>query len=153
MSRFTQTRGFIPWNKVDTWLKGFRSIWVSTTCPDGRPHATPVWYLWDGGHIYFASNKKSQKAKNLAKQPQIVVHAGDGDDAIILEGTVDIVTEPNEWTQINYAYMEKYVDPHSGAKAHIEDTDNLYRVNVRRIMSWEYGVVSTRTDWSNKVIE
>ena len=153
MSRFTQTRGFIPWNKVDTWLKGFRSIWVSTTCPDGRPHATPVWYLWDGGHIYFASNKKSQKAKNLAKQPQIVVHAGDGDDAIILEGTVDIVTEPNEWTQINYAYMEKYVDPHSGAKAHIEDTDNLYRVNVRRIMCWECGVVSTRSDWLNKVIE
>jgi Predicted flavin-nucleotide-binding protein len=149
MSRFTRTRGFIPRNKVDTWLKGFRSIWVSTTRPDGRPHATPVWYLWNEEHIYFASNKKSQKARNLARQPQIVVHAGDGDDVIILEGIVEVVTDPSEWAQVNIAYMEKYVDPHSGAKASIEDTDNLYRVNVRRIMSWEYGVVSTRTDWLN----
>ena len=153
MTLFTHTRGFIPWNKVNTWLKGFRSIWVSTTCPHGRPHATPVWYLWDGKHIYFASNKKSQKTKNLAKQPKIVVHAGDGDDAIILEGTAEIVTEPSQWEQVNRAYMEKYVDPHSGAKAHVEDTDHLYRVNVRRIMSWEYGVVGTRTDWVNKVRE
>jgi hypothetical protein len=59
------------------------------------------------------------------------------------------VKKPNEWEQVNRAYMEKYVDPHSGAKAHIEDTDNLYRVNVKRIMCWEYGVEGTRTDWLN----
>lgn len=153
MTLFTHTRGFIPWNKVDVWLRGYRSIWVSTTRPDGRPHAAPVWYLWDGEHIYFASNKKSQKAKNLARQPQIVVHAGDGDDVIILEGVTEIVTEAKEWEQVNQAYMEKYVDPHSGAKAHIEDTDNLYRVDVRRIMSWEYGVVGARTDWVNETLK
>ncbi len=147
MSTFTRVRGFIPWNKVDTWLRGFRSIWVSTTRPDGRPHSVPVWYLWDGEHIYFASSKSTQKARNLEKQSAIVVHAGDGDDAIILEGTIVVVTDPNKWMQINNAYMEKYVDPHSGAKATIADTDNLYRVDVKRIMSWEYGVVAIRTDW------
>ena len=147
MSTFTRVRGFIRRNKVDTWLRGFRSIWVGTTRPDGHPHSVPVWYLWDGEHIYFASNKSTQKARNLAKQPEIVVHAGDGDDVIILGGTAEIVTDPVEWTQINKAYMEKYVDPHSGAKVTISETDDLYRVNVKRIMSWEYGVVGTRTDW------
>lgn len=147
MSTFRRARGFIPWNKVDTWLKGFRSIWVSTTRPDTLPHSTPVWYLWDEEHIYFASNKRTQKARNLAKQPEIVVHAGDGDDAIILEGVAEIVTDRNEWMQVNNAYMEKYVDPHSGAKATIPETDNLYRVDVKRIMCWEYGVIATRTDW------
>lgn len=132
---------------MDTWLKGFRSIWVSTTRPDGRPHSVPVWYLWDGEHIYFAASKSTQKARNLAKQPAIVVHAGDGDDSIILEGTVKIVTDAGEWDRINRAYMEKYVDPHSGAKATLVETDNLYRVDVQRIMCWEYGVVATRTDW------
>lgn len=147
MSPFTRMRGFIPWNKVDTWLRGFRSIWVSTTRPEGRPHSVPVWYLWDGEHIYFTSSKSTQKARNLAKQSEIVVHAGDGDDAIILEGTAVIVTDSDEWTHVNNAYMEKYVDPHSGAKATIVEPDNLYRVDVRRIMCWEYGVVATRTDW------
>ncbi len=147
MYSFTRVRGFIPWGKVDAWLRGFRSIWVSTTRPDTRPHSVPVWYLWDGENIYFASNKSSQKAKNLTTQREVVVHAGDGDDVIILEGTTEIVTDPCEWQQINNAYMEKYVDPYSGAKATIAETDNLYRVNVKRIMSWEYGVVDTRTDW------
>ena len=140
-------RGFIPWNEADTWLRGFRSIWVSTTRPDGRPHSIPVWYLWDGEHICFTSSKSTQKARNLAKQSEVVVHAGDGDDAIILEGKAVIVTDPEEWTQVKNAYMEKYVDPYGGAEATIVETDNLYCVDVRRIMCWEYGVVATRTDW------
>jgi len=69
------------------------------------------------------------------------------DDVIILEGTAEIVTDVNVHSQINQAYMEKYVDPHSGAKATIPATDNLYWVKVKRIMSWEYGVVTTRTEW------
>ncbi len=147
MPDWITVRGFIPFNKIDTWLKGFRSIWLATTRPDGRPHAVPVWYIWDGQAIYFTSEKTSQKARNLAGQPGIVVHAGDGDDVIILEGTAVIVTEPTEWTRINQAYSEKYVDPHSGAHAAIAAGDNLYRVNVKRIMAWEYGAVATRTDW------
>ena len=147
MSHFIHVRGFIPWNKVDTWLRGFRSIWVSTTRSDGRPHAVPVWYVWDGQSIYFCTSPTSQKAKNLTTQSSIVVHAGDGDDVIILEGTAEIVTDVNVHSQINQAYMEKYVDPHSGAKATISETDNLYWVKVKRIMSWEYGVVATRTEW------
>ena len=147
MSGFIQVSGFIPWNKVDTWLKGFRSVWLSTTRPDARPHAVPVWYWWDGENIYFAANGYSQKDKNLAKRPAIVVHAGDGDDVIILEGSVEVVTDAQERRQVNQDYMEKYVDPHSGAKASIPESDYLYRVNVERVMCWEYGVVGTRTEW------
>ena len=139
--------GHIPRRKVDTWLQGFRSIWVCTTRPDGRPHAVPVWYWWDGQDIYFATPPTSQKSRNLAQQPEIVVHAGDGDDTIILEGKAEPVTDTAERSRINNLYMQKYVDPHSGAQATIADTDILYHVRVRRIMVWEYGIVSTRTDW------
>jgi nitroimidazol reductase NimA-like FMN-containing flavoprotein (pyridoxamine 5'-phosphate oxidase superfamily) len=48
--------GFIPWHKVDLPLRAGRSIWISTTRPDGRPHAVPVWYVWDGARISFISN-------------------------------------------------------------------------------------------------
>lgn len=150
MANWVNVRGFIPWNKIDIWLKGFRAIWLATTRADGRPHAAPVWYLWDGQSIYFSSEKTSQKAKNLAAQPAIVVHAGDGDDVIILEGTAAIVTDPDEWARVNQAYGEKYVDPHSGAHATITEGDNLYRVDVKRIMAWEYGIVATRTDWKKQ---
>ena len=68
MPEFNHITGHIPWNKIDIWLKGFRSIWISTTRPNGKPHAVPVWYIWDGLHIYFTTDASSQKARNLAKQ-------------------------------------------------------------------------------------
>ena len=87
-----RTRGFIPWSKIDNWLHALRSIWISTTRPDGRPHAVPVWYVWEGHGLYFISGRHLQKAKNLARQPWIVVHAGDGDDVSIMQGPVEIMT-------------------------------------------------------------
>ena len=141
-------RGFIPWNKIDRWLYAFRSIWVSTTRPDGRPHAVPVWYTWDGRHLYFISARHLQKSRNLAQQPWIVVHAGDGDDVIILEGSAQIVTDRAELERVDAEYRAKYVDPGSGAQATIFEPEvDLYRVNLQRVMAWEYGTVANRTDW------
>jgi PPOX class probable F420-dependent enzyme len=139
--------GYIPWSQVERTLAATRSIWVSTTRPEGRPHAMPVWFIWDDGSIYFITGRASQKAKNLARQPAIVVHTGDGDDVIIVEGVVEIVGEHAERQRFDQVYGDKYVDPYSGAKAGIGEDDNLYRVRTQRVMTWEYGVVSTRTDW------
>jgi hypothetical protein len=78
----------------------------------------------------------------------LVVHAGDGDDGIILEGYVEIVTNPEELHRVDAAYREKYVDPHSGARDTIfHENCDLYRVHVKHVMTLEYGTVSTRTDW------
>jgi PPOX class probable F420-dependent enzyme len=143
-----RTRGFIPWSKIDHFLRAFRSIWLSTTRPDGRPHAVPVWYIWDGRNVYFISERRLQKSKNLARQPWIIVHAGDGDDVIILEGQVEIVTDRAELEKVDATYRAKYVDPGSGAQATIfEPNVDLYRVNVKRVITWEYGTVANRTDW------
>ena len=143
-----RTRGFIPWNKIDNWLRAARSIWVSTTRPDGRPHSVPVWFIWDDHKVYFISAHNLQKSKNLAQQSWTVVHLGDGDDVIILQGPATIVTEREELERIDTAYHTKYVDPGSGAQATIFEPDaDLYRVDVKHIMAWEYGTVANRTDW------
>ena len=147
----SRIRGFIPWSKIDHWLQAFRSIWLSTTRPDGRPHAVPVWYIWDGRSLFFISGRRLQKSKNLAGQPWIVVHAGDGDDVIILEGPAEIVRDPEELNHVDAAYRAKYVDPGSGAQATIFEPDaDLYRVHVKHVMAWEYGTVANRTDWEFK---
>jgi PPOX class probable F420-dependent enzyme len=140
--------GFIPWRKVDLLLRSQRTIWISTTRPDGRPHAVPVWYWGDGQAVYFATPRQSQKAKNLRRQPWVIVHAGDGDDVLILEGTATEVSDPDDLARLNADYREKYVDPHSGAQAIIpNEGDIVFRVPATHVMTWEYGVVATRTDW------
>ena len=140
--------GYIPFRKIDIWLQGYRSIWLSTTRPDGRPHAAPVWYWWDGRSIYFATGKNSQKAKNLAQQNWVVFQAGDGDDTIILQGRAKCITDVAKLERINTHYMEKYVDPFSGTQATIpNENDLVFGVFIQHIMAWEYGSVQTRTDW------
>src|SRR5205085_11748194 len=98
--------GQIPWNWVDRQLRALRSIWVGTTRPGGRPHAVPVWFTWDGRTLYFATHESSQKARNLERQAWVVIHAGDGDDVIILEGVAEIVTDAVEFKQVDAARGE-----------------------------------------------
>jgi len=98
--------------------------------------------------VYFISARSLQKSKNLAHESWTVVHLGDGDDVVILQGPAVIVTEREEQRRIDTAYRAKYVDPGSGAQATIFEPDaDLYRVDVRTIMAWEYGTVANRTDW------
>jgi hypothetical protein len=53
-----------------------------------------------------------------------------------------------ELEKVDVEYRAKYVDPGSGAQATIFEPDvNLYRVNVKHVMAWEYGTVANRTDW------
>lgn len=141
-------RGFIPWGWVDRQLRAVRSLWVSTTRPDGRAHAVPVWFTWDGHTLYFATHERAQKARNLEHSPWVVVHTGDGDDTIILEGEAEVVTDDAELHRVDAARAEKYVDPKSGARDTIlSEGTVVYRVLVRHVMAWVYGDVSGRTDW------
>jgi PPOX class probable F420-dependent enzyme len=140
--------GFIPWRKVDLLLRAARSIWLATSRPDGRPHAVPVWFVWDGGSAYFISRRDLQKSRNLRRQSWAVLHLGDGDDVVILEGAAQVVADPAERDRIDQAYGEKYVDPVSGAKDTVNHDDvDLYRLDPVRVMAWEYGNIGTRTDW------
>lgn len=148
MATWKRTQGHIAFPKVDTWLRGLRSIWLATTRSDGRPHAAPVWFIWDGEYIYFATDPASVKAKNLAHQPYVVVHGGDGDDTIILEGFATPVRDPQTLQQLNELYQAKYIDPYSGMHASVpEDGSGVFRVRVHKILCWEYGAIATRTEW------
>ena len=62
--------GHIPFHKIDIWLQGYRSIWMSTTRPDGRPHCVPVWFWWDSAKpcVYLVIHGDTVKVSNLAHQ-------------------------------------------------------------------------------------
>ena len=140
--------GFVPWTWVDAQLQAARTIWLGTTRRDGRPHAVPVWFVWDGRTLYFLTDRRGQKAKNLGHQAGVVMHLADGDHATILHGRASVVGDPAEKSQVDFAYGLKYVDPKTGARAGVNGSDDvLFRVDVRHVMTWAYGDVASRTDW------
>jgi hypothetical protein len=141
--------GHIPFGTGDAWLRATRSLWLAMTRPDGRPHAAPVWFVWDGRAIYFSTGRTTQKNRNLRHQSWVVAHLGDGDDVLIAEGPVSVVGEAFELSTVDRLSRQKYVDPHSGVTAGYPqaDSDVPYRIDIQRIMIWEYGVIATRTDF------
>lgn len=142
-------RGNIPWDGTDLRLRGGRSLIISTTRPDGRPHAMPVWFCWLDDRLFFITARTTQKARNLGGQPWIVAHAGDGDDVLMVEGPARRVTAATDLDRVDAAYRAKYVDPVSGARASIFDNaaDDLYRVDPWRVVTWAYGTVAGWTEW------
>lgn len=108
----TTVEGTLPWSHVEAQLKAARNYWVSSTRPDGRPHARPVWGVYVNGMVYFGGSPEVRWARNLAQNPAVVVHLESGDQVVILEGTVEKHTEENTsaelLTQIDDAYEAKY---------------------------------------------
>ncbi|MBV8207398.1 MAG: pyridoxamine 5'-phosphate oxidase family protein [Acidobacteria bacterium] len=78
-------KGTIKWADTCRKLEKSRSYWISTTRPDGRPHAMPVWGFWMDGALIFGTGRGTVKQRNLARNPQAIVHLESGDDAVILE--------------------------------------------------------------------
>ena len=78
-----------------------------------------------------------------------IEHIGDGDDPIIILGQARQVSDSDEIARVDHSFRAKYVDPNSGAAAGYPETnqDLAYRIDIERIMAWEYGTVATRTDF------
>jgi PPOX class probable F420-dependent enzyme len=126
-----------------------REIWVATADSKSRPDAVPVWFWWDGESLYFTTKASSRKARNLARQPEVVLHNGDGADPIIVKGRVERVEDPDELERLDQAYAEKYVAPESGERATIfVEGDVVFRMRPRRLLAWEYATVAHLTEWT-----
>jgi nitroimidazol reductase NimA-like FMN-containing flavoprotein (pyridoxamine 5'-phosphate oxidase superfamily) len=98
----------IPWQQVVEKIKTSRSYWIITTRPSGRPHAMPVWGIWLNDVFLFSTSPESRKARNLKKNPDLVVHLESGDDVVILEGRAEEVMDPALLKEFADVYEAKY---------------------------------------------
>jgi hypothetical protein len=106
-----------PWSAVQTKLAASRNYWVTTTRADGSPHAAPVWGVWVGRGLAFATSTKSVKGANLLRDRRVVVHLESGDDVVIVTGSVSLMRpeDASEPTLLD-AYEAKYAfRPEPGA--------------------------------------
>lgn len=144
-----KVRGHIQWAAVDARLTAASSVIIVSTRPDGRPHAAPVWYLWTGSAVYFATRTESVKGKNLGDGAWIVAHFGDADDVLFMDGPVVMVTDTDEQERVDRDYMAKHVDPSTGEGYSVWAVKGnaLFRLDPRRVVTWVDGNARTRTEW------
>jgi hypothetical protein len=88
---------------------------LSTTRPDGRPHATRVGALWYDGDLYFTSNPNTRKSRNLAENPAASFTAILEGIDLVLEGKATRTTDPSQLEAVAALYRE------GGWPAQVED--------------------------------
>ena len=101
----------LPWSWLSERMAESRNYWIGTARPDGRPHVMPVWGVWLDETFYFGTGRESAKARNLARNPALVVHLESGDDVVILEGVAEEVEDGALRARLAEAYGSKY-DPY-----------------------------------------
>jgi hypothetical protein len=132
--------------ELDKFLAEERTCRVATVGADGRPHNTPLWFVWDGQGLWLNSIVKSQRWTDITRRPQVsvVVDAGDGYDelrGVEIIGQLDRVGEaPRSSTpdaqleEPERLFGAKYI----GGAFQPDGRHAWLRLSPEKIVSWDF---------------
>ncbi len=121
---------------------------LATTNPKNmQPHVVPVWFMWDGSCVWISSFISTRKIRELQHNPRGAVlieskQEGGKLTAVLLEGAVELVTEPRSLVSeiasriyVRYLGSEGIQEPEP--QSWLNDPENLLiKLTPTRIISW-----------------
>ena len=120
----------------------------ATTGPKGRPHLVPLWYVPDGVELTGWTYGKSQKAKNLERDPRATLQVEDGVQyhelrGVMMECDVQVETDVERVGEFGVALFERYAGGQLDDEARAGVLSQApKRVGLRfvptRIVSWDH---------------
>ena len=107
-----------------------------------------VWGLWQDGRFLFSTGSKSRKARNLAKNPKCIVCSELAQEAVIVEGVVEIADVPAR-RKFLPVFEKKYMfDMKSMRDDILSMKEPVFAVRPRVVFAlWEKHFQSKSTRW------
>ena len=102
------TSSLKPWSWALERLENSHNYWIATTRPDQRPHLMVVWGIWWQEAFWFSTGPRTRKAKNLADNPHCAIGTEKAEEAVILEGIAEEVSDRTVWKELAAVYNRKY---------------------------------------------
>jgi PPOX class probable F420-dependent enzyme len=133
--------------EIARYIERSRTATMATIGPGGQPHLVAMWYAVIDGQIWFETKSRSQKAVNLRRDNRITCSIEDGltYDAlrgVSMEGTAEIVEDPDAIWQVGINVWERYNGPYSDEVKPLVEMMLHKRIAVRvdatRIRSWDH---------------
>jgi hypothetical protein len=84
----------LTWEDVAERIAASPNYWLATTTDDGRPHLRPVDGVFVEDALAFGGSPATRWVRHLQQRPAVSVSLPDDDHAVILEGTAELVTDP-----------------------------------------------------------
>ncbi len=149
-----------PWAEARSRLEDADLAWLTTVRPDGRPHVTPVIFVWLADTAYFTTGPNERKAANLARSARCILTTGcnvlDAGLDLVVEGEAVPIDDPERRQWAADGFAAKYL-PREGAKifhADIRDgsflgeggTNLLFEVRPTGVFGFGKGAFS-QTRW------
>ena len=119
-------------DEVAAFLAGRVKVQVATTGRDGVPHLTTLFYTLADGDIAFWTYGRSQKIRNLERDPRVACLVEDGTDnfelrGVSITGTAELVRDPDRIRAIGSDVATRMV----GATS-FEELGEIGRAEVER---------------------
>jgi PPOX class probable F420-dependent enzyme len=100
-------------DEVRAFLDEQKIMGVATLGPNGRPHIVPLWYVREGDELIGWTYAKSQKAKNLERDPRATLQVEDGVEyqelrGVMLECEVDVERDPERVADFGRKLFMRY---------------------------------------------
>ena len=125
-------------DEVQDFLAGSMKVQVATVNPDGSPHLTTLFYVVHDGLLAFWTYARSQKIRNLQRDPRITCLVEDGSDyfelrGVSMQGKAELVTDQDRIREIGSKVATRMV---GGA-----DLGDLGRAEVERQVQKRFAVL------------
>ncbi len=133
--------------EVDSFLAERRAMTMCSISADGSIHAVAMWYGFLDGCITVETKAKSQKVRNLRRNPRLTLLFEDGDyyeelRGVELVGMAEIVEDPDKLWNLGVSVFERYYAPYTEELKPFIETMLHKRVGVKlhveRTVTWDH---------------
>ncbi len=135
-------------DELDVFLHARQTMNVATFNHDGTIHLVAMWYGFYEGKLAFETFTKSQKIKNLHRDPRITVLMETGDKyeelkGVEVVGTATVTDDPAVVMPVARSVVERYfpVDNPSDAEAvavGLANKRSAVIIDVDKVVSWDH---------------
>jgi len=138
-------------DELREFIRGHKTMTIVSNGHNGHPHPMPMWFAVDDDFtVRMTTFRKSQKVKNLQRDPKVSLLVEDGTEyaelrGAVLYGTCELVDELRavQDTLVDIAGGEAAADPDArkGMYKVIEGTAAkrvLLRIRPKEIVSWNH---------------
>jgi PPOX class probable F420-dependent enzyme len=133
--------------EVDAFLHDGRTMSFATMNHDSTIHVVAMWYGFLEGAIAFETKAKSQKVRNLLRNPTITCMVEDGTKyeelrGVELVGTAEIIDDPERMFELGISVFERYQGTYTEEmRPFVEIMLNkrvVVKIAVDRVVSWDH---------------
>ena len=133
--------------EVDAFLQEERTAVMCSMHPEGSIHAVAMWYGFLDGVLTVETKAKSQKVRNLKRDPRLtfIVEAGDSYDqlrGVELVGRARIIEDPDDIWKLGISVWERYIGPYDESQrdglAGMLNNRVLVTIDIDKTVSWDH---------------